>query len=96
MDYTNNYRFICKVVDEDTDEVLALGSTYINPDSIGTAGECESVDMEVGSVMRAFKKKWQQSGELFEDIKEDEPDWDTDAEKERFEQYGEDAMFRNA
>lgn len=53
-----NYRFQCKVVDEDTDEVIALGSTYVEPLSVNYAGECESVDMEVGRCMRIFKNEW--------------------------------------
>lgn len=52
------YRFQCKVVDEDTDEVIAMGSTYIEPTSISTFGENESVDMEVGRLLRVFKKEW--------------------------------------
>lgn len=61
---TMNYAFVCKVINEDTDEVIALGSTYIEPTSISTFGECESVDMEVGKLMRSFKKVW---------LKEQEP-----------------------
>ncbi len=50
-----NYRFKCEIVDEDTGEVIVTANTYISS-HITELGECESVDMEVGSLLRAFKK----------------------------------------
>ncbi len=50
------YRFKFQIETEDG-EVLQEGSTYILPESVSEAGECESVDMEVGKYLRIFKKK---------------------------------------
>lgn len=51
-----NYRFKCEVVDEETGEVIASGSTFLSS-HITEFGECESVDQEVGEVLRYFRKK---------------------------------------
>ncbi len=53
---TKNYRFNCEIVDEDTGEVVISASTFVSS-HITDLGECESVDMEVGSMLRALKKK---------------------------------------
>lgn len=63
------YRFICHIVDEDTDEVLHEGSTYIIPTSISQFGECESVDMEVAKTLRAFKKQQDKLPDLSDLVK---------------------------
>jgi hypothetical protein len=47
------YRFKFQIVDED-DNVAVSGSTYILTDSIDQYGNCESVDIEVGTAMRHF------------------------------------------
>lgn len=53
---TKNYRFKCEIVDEETGEVIISASTFVSS-HITEFGECESVDQEVGSLLRAFKKK---------------------------------------
>lgn len=50
-----DYRFKFTIEDEDGN-VVGAGSTYIIPESIQPMGTCESVDMEVGAAMRAFRK----------------------------------------
>lgn len=55
MSSAPEYRFVFHVVDERSDTVVISGSTYLS--SISVHGECESVDMEVGSVLRAFERK---------------------------------------
>lgn len=49
------YRFKYQIVDED-DNVVSNGSTYLVPEDIQPMGSCESVDMEVGAGLRAFRK----------------------------------------
>lgn len=48
------YRFKLEIVDEN-DEVVMSGSTFISP--ISEFGDCESVDEEVGKVMRYFNNE---------------------------------------
>ena len=48
------YRFIYKIVDDNNQELILKGSTYIS--DINHFGECESVDMEVASALRNFSK----------------------------------------
>ena len=49
-----NYRFKCEVVDEETGEVIASGSTFLSS-HITEFGECESVEQETGKVLKYFK-----------------------------------------
>lgn len=53
-----NYRFECRIY-EDGDsplkDTIVSGSTFIS--EVSENGSCESVDMEVGKVMRIFKKE---------------------------------------
>ena len=48
------YRFVCEIIDCETDEVVIASRTFLS--EIGPFGECESVDMEVGSMLRSFNK----------------------------------------
>ena len=50
------YRFKYTIEDED-ENIITSGSTYVNPDRINHFGECESVDLEVGASLRYFKKE---------------------------------------
>jgi hypothetical protein len=50
-----DYRFLCHIVDQATGEVVISASTFLS--TISSSGECESVDMEVGSMLRAFGQK---------------------------------------
>lgn len=50
-----NYRFKCQIVDEDTDEVIISGSTYVSKVSLD--GSCESVELELYSMLRAFRNE---------------------------------------
>lgn len=70
-----NYRFICHIIDEDTDEVVIQGGTYILPESVSKIGACENVDMEVAKVLRNFSRK-------IEKLKETEEDRDIERQKE--------------
>lgn len=47
-----SYRFHCKIVDEATGEVVI--ADYCALTSIDQFGGCESVDMHVASMLRAF------------------------------------------
>jgi RNA polymerase-binding transcription factor DksA len=49
-----DYRFECRIVDQNSDEVVIAGSSFVS--SIGEFGQCESIDMEIGSLLRAFKR----------------------------------------
>jgi len=49
------YRFECRIVDMTTGDTVIKADTYLSS-SIGFDGSCESVDMEVASMMRAFDK----------------------------------------
>lgn len=55
------YRFEGKIVDEETGEVVISCSTYLS--KISYAGECESVEMETGSMLRAFEQKHREKHE---------------------------------
>ncbi len=69
MEYTFRYF----IENEDGDTVLR-GSTYISQ-TIGEFGECESVDMEIGSAMRYFKKRRELERERAEErLKETDED----------------------
>lgn len=57
MDLKPEYRFKCEVIDAETDMVVASASTYIVPDSVSFEGACETVDMEVAALLRAFRSK---------------------------------------
>ncbi len=72
-----NYTFKYQIVDEDTDETIVGGSTFIS-ESISQYGECESVDMEVGKAMRIFKKE--KEGKTKEDYLNDDLTERTDDE----------------
>lgn len=50
-----NYRI--KFVIEDDENVILTGSTFIISNAINEYGECESVDMELGRILRVLKKK---------------------------------------
>ena len=49
------YRFECRIVDETSGENIEVGSTYVS-DRTSAVGENESVDMEIGSLLRRFYK----------------------------------------
>lgn len=49
------YRFHCKIVDEATGETVI--ADYCQITSIDQFGACESVDMHVASMLRAFERK---------------------------------------
>lgn len=53
---TPEYHFFCSIVDETSGETILKASTYIS--EVGPNGECESVDMEVGNLLRAFREKY--------------------------------------
>lgn len=53
MDKT--YNFNITITDESGD-VLLLANTFVLPDSISEFGDCESVDLETGNILRNFKK----------------------------------------
>lgn len=65
------YRFECKIVDEATGHDVVSASTFISA-HIEPSGECESVDMEVGSMMRAFVGKFREKYEAEYYAKEEE------------------------
>ena len=51
----NEYRFDCRITDEETGEPVISASTYVS--EIDQNGSCESVEMELYSMLRAFKNK---------------------------------------
>lgn len=53
---TKSYRFNCEIVDEETGEVIVAGSTFVSS-HITEFGECESVDQEVGKLLRVLRSK---------------------------------------
>lgn len=53
---TPEYRLQYEIVDVTNDEIVMKGSTYITPESISRDGECESVEMEIGSALRSFER----------------------------------------
>lgn len=55
------YEFRCQIVDCETEEVVCAGAAFIGEISID--GESEGVDMEVGKVLRYFKKKGKENHE---------------------------------
>lgn len=55
------YRFEGKIIDEETGDVVVSCSTYLS--KISYAGECESVEMETGSMLRAFEQKLREQHE---------------------------------
>lgn len=67
------YRFKYQIVDEDDNDVIT-GSTYFT--NIDEFGNCESVDLEIGSGLRYFKKlravHEEREKELAEKLNEDE------------------------
>jgi hypothetical protein len=50
-----DYRFVCHIVDQTTGNIVISGSTYVS--SIDRYGQCESVDTEVGAMLRSFERK---------------------------------------
>lgn len=68
----SNYRFEYRIFDQDTDETIVKGTTFVLPDSVDEYGTCESVEFEVGSGLRFFKNKGM---ELYEDKKSFEEIW---------------------
>lgn len=71
MENKPEYRFECQIVDKTTGEIVVRGSTYIS--EIHLAGDCESIDMEVSSMLRAFDSKVRKEyeGENYSDNKEE-------------------------
>jgi len=57
MELKPEYRFKCEIVDAETDMVVASASIFIIPESVTFEGACESVDMEVAALLRAFRSK---------------------------------------
>ena len=57
------YRFQCLVVDVAAGESLLSGSTYLS--NVSPDGTCESVDEEVGRVMRGFRAMKDEHESLF-------------------------------
>ena len=49
------YRFKYEIVNEETDETLIEGDTFVS-EMTSLNGENEGVDMEVGRAMRIFRK----------------------------------------
>ena len=56
-----NYRFKCEIVDDNTGETVLHGSAPLG--TIHADGSCEFVDMEVGSLLRAFENKYREQYE---------------------------------
>lgn len=48
------YRFIFKIVDDETGETIIKASTYLG--EIDNMGNCESVNIEIGTALRNFEK----------------------------------------
>ena len=67
------YRFQYEIVDVTNDEIVMKGSTYLSS-HISDIGECESVDMEIGSALRSFTKtiREEYEKENYSDLSEEE------------------------
>lgn len=55
MEQKPDYRFECRILDETTGQTVIAASTRFN--LINSYGQSESIDMEVGSMLRAFDGK---------------------------------------
>ena len=69
------YRFQYEIVDVTNDEVVMKGSTFLSS-HISDIGECESVDMEVGSALRSFVRtvREEYEKENYSDVLEEDND----------------------
>jgi hypothetical protein len=62
MDYVFKY-----VIEDENGEVKLNGSTYVIPGQIGASGECEPIELELGSALRFFKRLIQKENEKGDD-----------------------------
>ena len=62
MEPKPEYRFECAVIDDTNQKIVIRGSTYLSGQT-SVDGANESVDMEVASILRAFRNKFQEDYE---------------------------------
>lgn len=93
MTKTTEYRFEFRITKDD--ETVLSGSTYVFPDRIDHDGSCESIEMELFSGLRAFRKMWLKEQEPVEEELPEEVDWDDSRDSEALEHRAEEALFRD-